>query len=390
MFRHRQAHGQIVYLLLAVFSLLSGWCQAVGNENGMTVLRTGGSEPLISFEAPLGPIAADSEVLLEFDFGFSTSEPATSATFFDSFSLTLQNTNSQESALLSVVDRDGVRWAPTNPGGLDLSNEDLRHNPIAFPNLTPSHLVQFAFHVVLAIPRGLTAGTLTLFADLFDNGNESGSLAFLSGLVVRANNAPLRLQSSSEGMGPYLDETPLEATQNAITVSKIGGQRFYRFSSARPTRILEQRIFPERVVLDYRYEPLTGLRLQGAASLELPFTDVTNANWNPTNRTFSVPQSSGLRAFRVVGDHLALVQRVSTVGENIVIEYLSALIELRSTSTLGRSSTMVSRNPDQASRTFRVNPASGREFFVVRSDVRTAVSLRRDGSELVITYEVRP
>lgn len=354
------------------------------------MLRTGDGGPLITFEAPLGPVASDADMLLEFDYGFSSSELFNPTTFFDSFSLTLQNTNTEQTALLSVADREGVRWAPANPGGLDLSNEDLRHSSIPFPDLSPSHLVQFAFHVVLAIPRALTGGALTLFADLFDNGNASESLAFVSDIIIRANNVPLRLQSASEPQGPYLDETPLTITQEAITVPKIEGKRFYRFSSARPTRILEQRIFPDHIVLDYRYEPLTGLRLQGAVALSGPFTDVTNANWNPTNRTFSVPLTANFTAFRVVGDHLALVQRVWTVGENIMIEYYSALIELRSSAALFQRTAMVSRNPDQSTRTFRVNPEAAREFFVVRSDVRTAISLRREGSELVISYEVIP
>ena len=91
---------------------------------------------------------------------------------------------------------------------------------------------------------------------------------------------------------------------------------FYRFSSARPTRILEQRVFPDRVILDYGYEPLTGLRLQGETSLAGPYVDVTNVSWNPTNRTFSLPQTTPFTAFRVVGDHLEIILRTSTVDQN--------------------------------------------------------------------------
>lgn len=387
----RQAYALFLSLCAALSVTVSASGQSGVSTNGsFIVLQSGGNEPLVTFESPLGPIAADADLLLEFDYGFSTSEPASPGTFFDSFSLTLQNTNSPQTALLATVDREGVRWAPPNPGGLDLLNEDLRHTPIAFPDLSPSHLVQFAFHVVLAIPRALTGGPLTLFADLFDNANSFQSLAFISGITVRQNVTPLRLQSASEASGPYSEETPLAITQDAITVPNNSGKRFYRFSSARPTRILEQRVFPDRVILDYRYEPLTGLRLQGATSLAGPYVDVTNASWNPTNRTFSVPQSTPFTSFRVVGDHLAIIQRTWTVDENILIEYLSALIELRSSTVLGRPTSMVSRGPDQAARTFRVRPTKSSEFFQVRSDVRTSIDWRREGADLVITYEVLP
>ena len=362
----------------------------VSTEGPYTILRTGGASPLITFESPLGVVSTNADLLLEFDFGFATSEPPSPGTFFDSFSLTLQNSASQTNALLATADRDSMRWAPNNPGGLDLSNEDLRHEAIAFPNLSPSHIIRFSFHVVLAIPRALTGGPLTLFADLFDNANTNQPLAFISGLTIRENNVPLRVQSASEAAGQFQDETPLETTQDSITVPNTEGKRFYRFIALRPTRIVEQRIFPDRVILDYRYEPLTGLRLQGATSTAGPFVEIENANWNPTNRTFNVSQSAGFSAFRVVGDHLALVRNVSTVGDNIVIEYLSALIELRSAPTVDRLTSMVSRSPDQTTRTFRVNPNKPSEIFRVRSDLRTRISLTREGAELVIAYEVIP
>lgn len=360
----------------------------VVQEGARTVFRTGGSEPLLTFETPLGPIADQADILLEFDFGFSTSELQSPGSFYDSFSLTLQNTNT--TALLTTADREGAVWTPPNPGGLDMGNEDLRFSEVGFPDLSPTHLFQIAFHVVLAIPRALTGGTLTLFADLFDNGNASQSLAFVSGMTLRTNSTPLRVESAAEADGPYQADTPVSVTQDAITVQKVGDKRFYRVSSARPTRILEQRIFPSEVIIDYRYEPLTGLRLQGATELGGTFVDVSNATWNPTNRVFSLPSSTPFTAFRVVGDHLAIVLRTWTQNNEILIEYRSALIELRSSAILGRPTSMVSRNPDQRVRQFRVQPTKSSEFFQVRSDVRTSINVRKEDAELVIDYEILP
>ena len=380
-----------LFFCLCTVLFCSAFAQSgVSTEGPYTVLRTGGSSPLITFESPLGLISTNADLLLEFDFGFATSEPPSPGTFFDSFSLTLQNSASQSNALLLTADRDAVRWAPNNPGGIDLSNEDLRHQAIAFPNLSPTHVIRFAFHVVLAIPRGLTGGPLMLFADLFDNANSNQSLAFISGVTVRENSVPLRVQSVSEAAGQFQDEIPLAITQDSITVPNTEGKRFYRFVALRPTRIIEQRVFSDRVILDYRYEPLTGLRLQGASALGGSFADIENAVWNPTNRTFTVSRVAGFDFFRVVGDHLALVRSVSTVGDDIVIEYLSALIELRSAPTASRVTSMVSRSPDQTRRIFRVNPNKPSEIFQIRSDLRTRISLTREGPELVIAYEVIP
>jgi hypothetical protein len=105
---------------------------------------------------------------------------------------------------------------------------------------------------------------------------------------------------------------------------------------------------------------------------------------------FSVPTSTAFAAFRVVGDHLALVVRTWTENNQIFIEYRSALIELRSSTLLGRPTSMVSRSPDQNARRFRVRPTRSSEFFQVRSDVRTSVNVRKEGAELVINYEILP
>src|SRR5687768_5993727 len=105
----RPINALFLSLCVAVAFILPSFAQpGVTSEGAFTVLRTGGNEPLITFEAPLGLITSDADLLLEFDFGFSTSEPASPGTFFDSFSLTLQNTNSPQTALLATIDREGV------------------------------------------------------------------------------------------------------------------------------------------------------------------------------------------------------------------------------------------------------------------------------------------
>ena len=118
----------------------------------MTLLRSGGNETLITLDVPLGQPAAESPVL-RFDFGFTTDEPDTPDTFFDSFSVTVQGDDVSESALLFTADRTGIDWAPENPGGVTIGSNDVQHVEEPFAKADEKLAVTFAFSVVFTFRR---------------------------------------------------------------------------------------------------------------------------------------------------------------------------------------------------------------------------------------------
>jgi hypothetical protein len=126
----------------------SGQQGGITNEGPYTVFRTDANDALLTLSLPFDVPGTNVQPRLDFIFGFSTDEPAAAATFFDSFSVTMQNTNQTTTALLLTADRSGVDWAPANPGGLPIAPAELRYVARPFPGLAPP-MSFLGFHLAI-------------------------------------------------------------------------------------------------------------------------------------------------------------------------------------------------------------------------------------------------
>ncbi|MHB8524216.1 MAG: hypothetical protein ACYDH9_26140 [Limisphaerales bacterium] len=77
-------------------------------EGPLTVFRTGANEPLLTLSLPLGAPPTNASTALQFEFGFTTGEPAVTGSCPDSFSVTLQSNDKSVTALLLTADASGV------------------------------------------------------------------------------------------------------------------------------------------------------------------------------------------------------------------------------------------------------------------------------------------
>lgn len=285
----------------------------------MTVIRTGGGDPLLTLSVPMGTAPTNSPSFLLFDFGFGTEEDDATNTFFDSFSVTLQRNDQAATALLLTADTTGVQWAPANPGGLAIDPAEVQHANSAFPTLEPPMPLRFAFSVSFAIPMALAGGPLTLFFDFFDNLNSLASLAWVQNVRLQTAVA-LKLYSAPSFEGPFAEETSavLNETLRTFTLNKGTGRRYFRIAGDGPTKIKRIRLAGEQVVLEY---DLVQVALESAPAFNGPFTEQGGAVSNATNRTFSVSAPAGSRFYRIVSDVPTRLKPPRLDGNQHVLEY---------------------------------------------------------------------
>ena len=289
-------------------------------EGPYTVFRTGTNEPLLTLSLPFSAPPTNSPSLLRFEIGFATAEPDAPDTFFDSFSVTLQNGNPSATALLLTADRTGVQWAPSNPGGLTLNPADVQHADAPFPNLNPALALKFAFSVTFALPALLTGSPLTLFFDLFDNLNTSASLAYVQGVRIESAVPGVKLHSAALVGGPYAEETGalLNETNRIFTLNKPAGNRFFRVLADRQMKITGISVVGNQVVLEYQ---LVQLGLRSAPVVTGPYTEESSVALNETNRTFTISQPTANRYYRVFSDVPTRLKSPRANGNQLVLEY---------------------------------------------------------------------
>lgn len=152
--------------------------RAQGNFGPVVVLRTGGSEPILSSTQFVGNFSATGPALLQFAFGFSTDEEQEPGVFLDSITLTLSEQNGPLSVIYNTTDRTGAYWAPA--GGISISGDSITRETIGFPILEPSHAHQYAYLVTAPVPNELLGKNLNFYTDVFDNRNGTESLGWVS------------------------------------------------------------------------------------------------------------------------------------------------------------------------------------------------------------------
>lgn len=181
MIRSRLGRHIIAFVMtLCCLGALTQTAHAQGSFEPAYVIRTGTAPgPLITVSQNVFLPASGLEQMLYLAFGFSTSEAIAPQTFLDSVTLTLKDETAGTAAIFATIDRTGTYWAPT-PGGLPVDPAAIIRHPISFPNLSPAYANQWAYLVGLPVPAAWSGKNLTLYLDLFDNQNDSGSLGWMS------------------------------------------------------------------------------------------------------------------------------------------------------------------------------------------------------------------
>jgi hypothetical protein len=142
-------------------------------QGTLTVLQTGGGQPLVSEQQVLqiGGVATPS---ISFEFGFSTDETPSPGAFLDSFTVNLLDGNS-DVAVVATVDASGTYWTPATPGAVTLDPSQISFQGINPPAQSPVLGQGVAYSVVIPVPSAFTGTTVTADFDLFDNQNSQTS-----------------------------------------------------------------------------------------------------------------------------------------------------------------------------------------------------------------------
>lgn len=149
------------------------------------VLRTGGGIPLLSTNLSLTIPAVIPDPRLQFDFGFATDEVFGPGQFFDSFTVTLQDTGGLQSVVVLVADISGLVIAPPTPGTIPLDPTSVTNTAIPFPSLEPTLATRMAFTIVLPLPAPLAQlPQLNVYFDLADNLDTIQSLGWFNSVMI--------------------------------------------------------------------------------------------------------------------------------------------------------------------------------------------------------------
>lgn len=156
-------------------------CGSIANGQGTaSILQTGGENPIVSSAVPL---VLEGNSILSFRFGFTTDESVMPEIFLDSFSVSLSD-DLGGYAPIATLDASGAYWAPAG-GTVALTDEEIFREPIELPSSVTPLAQQLAWFVMVPIPEIFQGKPLTLYFDLFDNGNEVNSVAWFSDVTVQ-------------------------------------------------------------------------------------------------------------------------------------------------------------------------------------------------------------
>lgn len=369
----------------------SGQQGGITNEGPFTVFATDTNDALLTLSLPFDVPGTNLQPRLDFIFGFSTDEPAAPSTFYDSFSVTLQNSNQTATTFVLTADRSGVDWAPASPGGLTIAPGDLRYVAQPFPAQAPQLNLSYAYAVSFLLPPELT-GIVTLFFDLFNNLNQFASLAFVSGVHLGRVVPPasLVLQSSASVAGPFADESGvrIDTTNQVLMLPQFGAARFFRMQPGLRAPINQLRIEGDQLVFPYTFQP-TRLVLQSAQSVVGPYADETNAVLDLAQQTLSLPKPSGAQFYRIRSDPQVVITAEQQVGGLLILHFEPRSLVLQSSAAVeGPFADEMGVTLELANHLLKIPKLGRARFYRLRADQpRQITNLAFKNGFLVLHYQ---
>ena|SRR5688572_24479602 len=174
------------FLWVALFLLAPGKSLA----NLFLELPTGGGVPLISASQSLFAPVAIQDPRLELTFGFGTDETFAPGQFFDSFTISLQDSGAAFTAVLLAVDASGLTLAPPTPGGLAVNPLSFTFDSTSIPPLSTTLEKQFSFRLNAPIPAQMLGAPINVQFDLFDNLDSVKSIGWVSEIAIVPEPVP--------------------------------------------------------------------------------------------------------------------------------------------------------------------------------------------------------
>jgi hypothetical protein len=289
----------------------------IPGQDGISVLKTGGTDALVSLMFPLAAAPASASPLLQFEFGFATDESEGFDTFFDSFSVTVQGSDPAQSALVLTADNTGVAWTPPNPGGIEIQPTEVTQDSVPNFALETTLALKFAYTVSFLLPAGLAGTPVQVFLDLFDNLNGTNSLAYVKDLRLPG---PVRLQSSAFPEGPFHDDyrALLNSSDSTFTLAGTGTNLFFRITADRTYRLVE--IKPGTNQLVITFAPVS-LQLESTAKIGDAFVEEPDATLDEAARTFTLSSTGSARFYRVRSGVKSRLKAPRPSGDGVVLEY---------------------------------------------------------------------
>lgn len=141
----------------------------------MTVLETGGGQPLVSDQVVLQASGLLSP-MVQYEFGFETDEVPSPDTLLDSFTVSMEDA-ANNLAVLSTTDATGTEWEPPSPGAVVLAPSAIQYQSVTPTQMSPINGNGVAYLVDFAVPSQFTGSDFTLDFDLFDNLDPTTSAA---------------------------------------------------------------------------------------------------------------------------------------------------------------------------------------------------------------------
>jgi hypothetical protein len=182
------ARAALCRLVRGVGSCLAFWVCLAGSAlfgQGLVypvyqMLQTGTGGPLTIASQTFAVDSLQPVYQLSFAFGFATEEQSTPSQFSDAATITLQDAGQTTTVIYLTVDRNGVSWAPTTPGTYPLNATDMHTSALTVRDQTRLWAYQTAYWVTAPVPSQLGGKIVSLHLDLFDNGDSSQSMAWIS------------------------------------------------------------------------------------------------------------------------------------------------------------------------------------------------------------------
>lgn len=155
---------------------------SAGGGGDVVVLATEAGEA-IQRETRLLGSWTDGAPVLEFDLGFGTNESWAPGAFSDSFTIGVQTAQGEQVFVLTA-DASGFTWAPAFPDGLSLDEADIVRELVPFGAPGESLAQASAYHARVELPASWSGEEVSVWFELFDNGNDIRSVAYFSNLKL--------------------------------------------------------------------------------------------------------------------------------------------------------------------------------------------------------------
>ena len=149
-------------------------------DTNITVLRTGGINPLITRYWDLAQGTYPVAPWLTFSFAFETEEIPRDAQVFDSATFFIQDLNSLKASMVATVDGNGVVWLPPTTETIPIRIGEFETEPRDFPSFQPVFAIQTSYSVTFRIPQSYYPEPIRFVFQMFDYPNGLNSVAMVT------------------------------------------------------------------------------------------------------------------------------------------------------------------------------------------------------------------